>query len=156
MTGTHPPSLVATTCNVSRPCQKPQRSMVSSLAENHCSRDYKTLLGFTVHVTTMSWVMCIIYFTAYIYYGPYSSICGCVYSVTESCLTLCSPMDCSSPGSSVHGTLQARILEWVAMPSSRGSSQPKDWTQVSCTAGKFFTHWTTWEAHPHPCCCCCC
>ena len=45
--------------------------------------------------------------------------------------TLCNPMDCSPPGSSVHGILQARILEWVAMPSTRGSSQPRDWTQVS-------------------------
>ena len=48
-------------------------------------------------------------------------------------------MDCSLPGSSVHGILQARILEWVAIPSSRGSSQPKDPTQVSCLAGRFFT-----------------
>ena len=49
----------------------------------------------------------------------------------QLCLTLCDPMDCSPPGSSVHGILQARILEWVAMPSSRGSSQPRDGTCVS-------------------------
>ena len=49
----------------------------------------------------------------------------------QSCLTLCNPMDCSPPGSSVHGILQARILEWVAMPSSRGSSQPRNRTLVS-------------------------
>ena len=49
------------------------------------------------------------------------------------------PKDCSPPGSSVHGILQVRTLEWVAMPSSRGSSQPRDWTWVSCTAGGFFT-----------------
>ena len=60
--------------------------------------------------------------------------------VTQSCLSLCDPMDCSPPGSSVHGTSQARILEWVAMPSSRESSQPRDWTQVSCIAGGFFYH----------------
>ena len=48
----------------------------------------------------------------------------------QSCLTLCDPMDCSLPGSSVHGILQASILEWVAMPSSRGSSQPRDWTCI--------------------------
>ena len=48
-------------------------------------------------------------------------------------------MACSPPGPSVHGTLQARILEWVAMPSSRGFSQPRDQTQVSCIAGRFFT-----------------
>jgi len=48
-------------------------------------------------------------------------------------------MDCSPSGSSVHRILQARILEWVAMPSSRGSSQPRDQTGVSCIAGRFFT-----------------
>ena len=54
--------------------------------------------------------------------------------VTESYPTLCDPMDCNLPGSPVHGILQARILEWVAMPSSRGSSWPRDQTQVSCIA----------------------
>ena len=58
--------------------------------------------------------------------------------VTQSCLTLCDPMDCSPPGS-VHGILQARILEWVAISFSRGSSQPRDRTQVSRIAGRFFT-----------------
>ena len=66
----------------------------------------------------------------------------CMRSVAQSCLTLGDPMDCSTPGSSVHGIYQARILEWVAMPSSRGSSQPRDQTCVSCDsciAGGFFT-----------------
>ena len=58
----------------------------------------------------------------------FSCCCGLV---TKPCLTLCDPMDCSSPGSSVHGTLQARILEWVAISSFRGSSQPRDQTHVS-------------------------
>ena len=53
--------------------------------------------------------------------------------VTQSCLTLCDPMDCI-----VKGILQARILEWVAFPFSRGSTQPRDQTQVSCVAGGFF------------------
>ena len=53
--------------------------------------------------------------------------------------TLCNPMDYSPPGSSVHESLQARILEWAAIPFSRGSSQPRDQTQVSCIAGRFFT-----------------
>jgi len=48
-------------------------------------------------------------------------------------------MDCSLPGSSVHGILQARILEWVVIPFSRGSSRPRDQTWVSCTAGRFFS-----------------
>ena len=51
---------------------------------------------------------------------------------TQSCPTLCDPMDCSPPGFSVHGILQARILEWVAISFSRGSSQPKDQTHISC------------------------
>ena len=55
--------------------------------------------------------------------------------------TLCDPMDCT-----VHGILQARILEWVAVPFSRGSSQPRDRTQVSHIAGRFFTSWATREA----------
>ena len=62
------------------------------------------------------------------------------------CLTLCDPMDHSPPGSSVHGILQARILEWVAMPFSRGSSRPRDQTQVSNIAGRFFTSWAIREA----------
>ena len=55
-----------------------------------------------------------------------------VGSVTQSCLTLCDPIDCGPPGSSVHGILQARRLEWVAISSSRGSSQPRDRIRVSC------------------------
>ena len=58
--------------------------------------------------------------------------------VTQLCLTLCDPLDCSPPGSSVYGILQARILEWVAIPFSRGSSWPRDPTQVSCIAGRFW------------------
>ena len=68
--------------------------------------------------------------------GLSSSVCVLVYQL---CLTLCDPVDCSPPGSSVHGILQARILEWVAFPSSRGSSRPRNGTGVSCTAGGFFT-----------------
>ena len=59
--------------------------------------------------------------------------------VTQLCLTLCDPMDCSLPSPSVHGILQARILEWVAMLFSLGSSRPRDQTCVSCMAGRFFT-----------------
>ena len=62
-----------------------------------------------------------------------------VLKVTQSCPTLCDPMDCSLPGSSVHGILQARILEWVASPFSRRSLQPRDRTQFSCIAGRLFT-----------------
>ena len=60
--------------------------------------------------------------------------------VAQLCPTLCNPVDCSLPDSSVHEILQARILEWITMPSSRGSSQPRDQTQVSHIAGRFFTN----------------
>ena len=63
--------------------------------------------------------------------------------LAHSCLTLCVPMDCSLPGFSVHGILQARIVEWVVIPFSRGSSWPRDQTWVSLTAGRFFTMWVT-------------
>ena len=66
--------------------------------------------------------------------------------VTHSFPTLCDPMDCRLPGSSVHGIFQARVLEWVAISFSRGSSQPRDWTQVSHIAGRRFTVWATREA----------
>ena len=63
--------------------------------------------------------------------------------VTQSSLSLCDPMDCSPPGSSVLGLLQARVLEWVAISFSRGSSWPRDWTQVF--AGRFFILWVARE-----------
>ena len=68
--------------------------------------------------------------------------------VPYSCPALCDPMECSrSPGFSVHGILQARILEWVAIPFPRGSSQPRHGTWVSHTADRFFTFWATREIH---------
>ena len=63
----------------------------------------------------------------------------------QSCPTLCDPMDCSLSESSVHGILQARILEWIAISFSRGCSQPRDRTQVSRIAGRRFTIWATRE-----------
>ena len=68
-------------------------------------------------------------------------ILGCL--VAQSCPTLCEPLDCSPPGSSVHGILQAKKLEYSAMPSFREYSQPKDWTEVSRIAGGFFPIWAT-------------
>ena len=107
-------------------------------------------------------------------------MCLHVCSVAQSCLTLCNAVDCSPPGSSVHGILQARILEWLAIPCYRGivpnqgsnpglahrekilyhlshkgsprrlewavtegPSWPRNWTGVSCIAGRFFTNWAT-------------
>ena len=65
----------------------------------------------------------------------------CKVKVAQSCLTLCDPVDYT-----VHGILQARMLEWAAFPCSRGSSQPRDRTQVSRIAGGFFTSWAIKEA----------
>ena len=65
----------------------------------------------------------------------------------KSCTTFFDPIDCNLPGTSVHGIFQARVLEWIAISFSRGSSQSRDWTQVSCIAGRHFTVWAIREAH---------
>ena len=70
--------------------------------------------------------------------------------VAQSCPTLCHPVDCSPPASSVHGILQAQILEWVAISSSRGSSRPRDRTSVSGTGRWVLYNGATWEAHNEP------
>ena len=79
---------------------------------------------------------------------------ACVHAKSlQLCPTLCNSVDCSPPGSSVHGSLQARILKWVAMPSSRGSSQCRDQTHVSYVSwvgSRFFATRAAWEA-PFPC-----
>ena len=70
--------------------------------------------------------------------ASFSAANACMHAKSlQLCPTLCSPMDCNLPGSSVHGILQARILEWVTMPSSRGSSPPSDQICNSCTANVF-------------------
>ena len=82
--------------------------------------------------------------------GP--KVPGCILAigggglVAKSCLTLCDPMDCSLPGSSICRILQAGILEWVAISCSRGSSQPRSQTRVSNIAGRFFTNWAMTKA----------
>ena len=70
----------------------------------------------------------------------------CESEVAQLCPTLCNPMDCSPPGSSLHGILQARLLEWVAIAFSRGFSRPRDQTQVSRIVGRYFNLWATREA----------
>ena len=68
------------------------------------------------------------------------------HECAQSCMTLCNSMDGSLPGSSIHGILQARILEWVAIPFCRESSRPRNWTRVLCIVGWFFSVWATREA----------
>ena len=88
---------------------------------------------FSILAWRISWNVCIVFI---------HSMCVRPESL-QSCPTACDPMDCSPPGSSVHGILQARILEWVAMPSSRGSSRPRDQT---CIVRRFTTG-ASLEAH---------
>ena len=66
--------------------------------------------------------------------------------VDQLCLILCDPMDCSLLGSFVHGISQAQMLEWIAIPFSKGPSQLSDWTWVSCISGGFFTIWAVGKA----------
>ena len=75
--------------------------------------------------------------------------------LAQSCPTFCDPMDCNLPDSFMHRILQARILEWVAIYFSRGSSPPRNRTRVSPIAGRFFAIWDTREALLHPVLCVC-
>ena len=77
----------------------------------------------------------------------WKTVCACLHAQSlQSCLILCNPMDWSPPGFSAHGILQAIILEWVAITSSRGTSQDRYWTSIFCIAGGFFT--TEPQANP--------
>ena len=86
------------------------------------------------HWTTNTYFLCLCILLTV---GTFGGVC---VLVAQLCLTVC-----NLPGSSVHGVLQARIMEWIAIPFSRDSSWPRDWTQVSCTAGRFFTVWATMD-----------
>ena len=103
----------------------------------------------TVHGVAKSWILLSdwteLNWTAHLKFKVNNVDCWILekvkMKVAQSCLTLCDPMDYR-----VHKILHVRILEWVAFPFSRGSSQPRDWTQVSCIAGGFFTSWATRES----------
>ena len=87
-----------------------------------------------------------------VFHSPLGFIQGLVFIKIsfQSCLTLCDPMDCSLPGSSIRGIFQARILEWVAISLSRGTSQSRHWTLVSRIVGRRFAVWATRETIPKP------
>jgi len=105
------------------------------------------LLIFTViSFIYFSFISALIYMLSFYNFGFFSfsscficKVCCCCL-VTQLCPTVCNPMVCSPPGSSVHGILQARILECIAIFFSRGSYQPRNQTLVSCIAGRFFTN----------------
>ena len=109
------------------------------------TKNYPTPKSKSAEVENLGWTLLRWQFLRYIW-SPlsYRVICCCL--VAKSCPTLCDSMDCSPPGSSLHGILQARILEWVAIPFSRGSSWPRDWTRVSCIGTQILYHWAIWEA----------
>ena len=99
------------------------------------------LLGFCDSLIV---IFCLYYFSPMIYSSWLCEWCFTIHwlllgEVPQLCLTLCNPMDCSLPGSSIHGIFQARVLEWVAVSFSRESSRPRDWTWVSCIVGRRFT-----------------
>ena len=103
------------------------------------------------YCNTVLWNFLLLYFNAH----PCTSWVRA--RLLQSCLNLCDPTDCSSPGSSVHGILQARILEWVAISFSRESSRPRDQTCGSCIAGRIFITepWGLFSIYP-PCWSVCC
>ena len=100
-------------------------------------RDYIKIFRIFVIGQLHVWSVCVA--------CSYFSWSGSDGLVSKSCPTLCEPTGCSPPGSSVHGFLQARILEWVDLSSSKGSSWPRDGTPISCRADGFFTIWATGE-----------
>ena len=116
-----------------------------------CWRVTSPVRSWTLFADGVLWTAILLTFSLVVWGSPSQSapswyILLCVWVCAKSlqlCPTLCNLMDCNPPGSSVCGILQARILEWVALCFSRGSSQPRDWIQVSCIAGGF---WATREA----------
>ena len=76
-----------------------------------------------------------------------SRCCSCL--VAQLCPSLCNPKDCSPPGFSIHGILQARILKWVAISFSRGSSCPRDRTHISCLSRQTLSHWASREVQAY-------
>ena len=108
-------------------------------------------------LTELAWYLIFESVCVRIFVSMYVHVCTRAKSL-QLCQTLCDPVDCSPPGFSVHAILQVRILEWVAVSSSRGSSQPRDQTRISMSPalpGRFFTTSATWEAHVFVCVCVC-
>ena len=102
-------------------------------------RDHLFICMFSTYISLVEWLWSLAPF----FWLNCFLIVESESEVTQSWPTLCDPMDCSLRGSSVHGIFKARVLEWVAISFSRGSSQPRDQTQVSCIASRCFTVWAT-------------
>ena len=108
------------------------------------------------HFNRLSWI-CLCSILTDIYFSQKWNILKLTCVCAQLWLTLCDPMDCSLPGSSVHGIFQARILQWVAISYSRGPFRPRDWTHFSCVSyigRRILYHCATWEAPFWPLCTC--
>ena len=101
---------------------------------------YSGLPSFSLKCRIQYWIIIL---QGVIYFYCYHHHCCCL--IAKSCPTLCNPMDCSPPSLSVHGISQERILEWVAISFSRGSSWTRDQIWISCIAGRFFTTEPSWQ-----------
>ena len=118
-------------------------TLFSSIMSGVLDKQYGRIVSFAI-----IWTYHKKFYTCQSGVGNGMCVCVCVcVCISHSVMSDCGPLDCSPPGSSVHGILQARILEWVTISYSRGSSRHRDWTQVFCTAGRFFTVWATREVH---------
>ena len=102
-----------------------------------CATLSKLLLYASVFLSVKLWWKIVLTTSTELWLKMLLASCEC--EVAQSRPTLCDPIDCSLPGSSIHGIFQARILEWVAISFSRRSSWPRDWTRVSCIVGGRFT-----------------
>ena len=127
-------------------CVVPQIRNIRIILEFFLSTDVHFLCMTSVYLTGPTSNI-----NTYLNYIYNINMCAC--SVAQLCSTLCNPMDCNPPGSSVHGIFQARILDWVAMPSFRISSPPRNQTRVSCvsciscTGKRILYHQLTWDAY---------
>ena len=121
---------------------------------HHCGYlGHEDLFSFCVFLSPLLNIFCFCYVhaTSVLYCAHLYVKCSLESEseVIQSCPNLCDPMDCSLPGSSLHGIFQARVLEWVAISFSRGSSQTRDRTWVSCIGGRRFNLWaTSWRRLP--------
>ena len=111
----------------------------------NCTKSADKFRDITDIFITLSKVFVFILLVLLLFYQHFV-LCHISEDCAQLCPTLCDPMDCNLPESSVYGILQASILEWVAISFSRGSSWPRDWTGVSCIGRPILHHGATWEA----------
>ena len=117
--------------------------VITGQVKNSFSRFLKSFLAYWLRDRSVGWILILPLLVVWLENESESG-------VSQTCPTLWDPMDGSLPGSSVHGIFQARVLEWGAIAFSRGSSQPRDWTRVSCIADRRFNLWATSDLNMWP------